>query len=76
MRFLIFSGIVAFLSGVLLLLMPERLRSIEKKANKLMNEFISGIDYFIYKYNKGTGVCLLLSSATLFFVAYYLYKMY
>ena len=70
MGFLIISGVVALIFGVLLLLAPEGLRKMNMQANRLMSD----LDNLIYRYRQGVGVCLLLSAATLFFVAYYLCK--
>ena len=70
MNFLIISGVIALIFGVLLLVAPKSLRKINMQANKL----ISDIDNIIYKYRQGVGICLLLSAAMLLFVAYYLYK--
>ncbi len=74
MRFLIFSGIIALISGLALLLLPERLKGLEQKADDFINRVVSCVDRFVFKYNKGMGICLFLSGATLLFVAYYLYK--
>ncbi len=70
MAFLIFSGIVALIFGLLLLAMPESLRKMNATANKLMAD----LDNFIYKYKQGIGICFLMSGLTLLFVAYYLSK--
>ena len=70
MAFLIFSGIVALIFGLLLLLAPAEL----KKLNSVANRFITDLDNWIYKQKQGIGVCFLMSGLTLLFVAYYLYK--
>lgn len=71
MCFLIFSGIVALIFGLLLLaLSRKKLEGINDKANRL----VSNLDNFIYRYKQGIGFCFLLSAITLLFVAYYLYK--
>lgn len=70
MDFLIVSGVVALVFGILLLVTPESVRKLSLKVSKV----VSNVDNFIYKYHQGIGLSLILSGLTLFFVAYYLYK--
>ena len=74
MIFLIFSGIVALIFGVLLLTIPGKMNNVNTRTNRIINKLITDIDKFVYKYNQGVGICLLLSGIVLIFVAYYLYK--
>jgi len=67
---LIISGAVALVFGILLLVAPESARKLNLKVSKV----VSNVDNFIYKYNQGIGLSLILSGLTLLFVAYYLYK--
>lgn len=71
MIFLIISGVIALIFGILLLVSPEGARKISLKVSKV----VSNIDNFIYKYNQGIGLSLVFSGLTLLFVAYYLYKL-
>lgn len=70
MAFLIISGVIALIFGVLLLVSPEGAKKISLKVSTVVNN----VDNFIYKYNQGIGLSLILSGLTLLFVAYYLYK--
>jgi uncharacterized BrkB/YihY/UPF0761 family membrane protein len=70
MAFLIFSGVVACIFGLLLLVSHRSLQKLNVQASKLMSD----IDSFVYKYRQGIGICFLLSGTTLLFVAYYLYR--
>lgn len=70
MIFLILSGLIGVIFGVFLLLMPESLKQISSRLNRL----VSDLDSLAYRYKQGIGACLLLSGATLLFIAYYLFK--
>ena len=70
MGFLLFSGILALIFGILLLAAPEKLKRLNNRANRL----ITDLDNLIYRYKQGMGICFLLSGMTLLFVVYYLYK--
>ncbi len=70
MEFLIVSGAVGLIFGILLLVAPKTARNINAKVSRAM----SNVDNFICKYNQGIGICLVMSGVTLLFVAYYLYK--
>ncbi len=70
MNFLITSGIIGVIFGVLLLIVPNFVKNINLKVSRTM----SNVDDFICKNNQGIGICLTMSGLTLLFVAYYLYK--
>jgi len=74
MGFLIFSGILGLIFGILLLAIPGKLKKLEVKVNAFINRIIGDADSFIFKYNQGIGICFLMSGLTLLFVAYYLSK--
>ena len=66
MTFLVFAGIVAFLSGIMFILFPKVLIGITDWANRLA----INIDKKAIKYRLGLGICLILSGAFLWFIAY------
>ena len=76
MWFLILSGIVAFLGGVLFLFLPKTLQQLSDRVNSTINKISVPIDDKVYKLRIGVGVSLLLVAGMLFFVVYYLMKKY
>lgn len=76
MWFLILSGIVAFLGGVLFLFFPNTLRNLSVKISQGMNRVFAPIDDKVFKLRIGVGISLLLTSFMIFFVVYYLIKKY
>jgi cytochrome c biogenesis protein CcdA len=76
MWFLILSGIVAFLGGILILFSPNTLRDLNAKVSAGINKMVVSVDEKVYKLRIGVGVSLLLISGTIFFIIYYLIKKY
>ncbi len=72
MLFLIFTGVVAFVFGLALLVSLQSVRNFEEKYNK----FIAKVDESVYNQHIGLGISLLLVSLLCFFVVYYLIKKY
>ncbi|MEI8350177.1 MAG: hypothetical protein WCI77_08495 [Candidatus Omnitrophota bacterium] len=70
MLFLICAGTVAFIFGILLLFLPQRLRKLEAVTNKVLVT----TEEKIYNLKIGVGISLLLASALCLFVSYYLFK--
>ncbi|MDP8229662.1 MAG: hypothetical protein P9L93_01005 [Candidatus Gorgyraea atricola] len=70
MTFLIVSGTIALIFGILLLVSPDGVRKMNMKVSRMM----SNIDNFVCQYNQGIGLCLVCSGLTILFIAYYLYK--
>ena len=68
MSFLVFSGVLAFIFGIMFILFPQGLRAIAEWTNRLS----ANVDSGALKYRLGLGISLLLTSACLLFVAYYL----
>lgn len=65
-------GILAFVIGILLLLKPGTL----KKINEASTKVVVRLDNYAFSYRTGVGVSLLIASAFLFFMAYYISKRY
>jgi len=76
MWFLILSGIVALLGGILFLFSPKTLHQLSSKINATINKMSVPIDEKVYKLRIGVGISLLLVAGLLFFIAYYLTKKY
>jgi len=76
MIFLIFTGIVSFIFGMLFLFAPDKLREVGIKFNQMINKLTVSIDDKAYKLRTGIGVSLILSSVLILFVAFFLYKKY
>ena len=76
MWFLILAGLVALLGGMLFLFSPKTLHELSNKINTALNKMSVPIDEKVYKLRVGVGISLLLVSALLFFVAYYISKKY
>ena len=76
MWFLILSGVVALLGGILFLFSPKILHQLSNKINATINKMSVPIDEKVYKLRIGVGVSLLLVAGLIFFVAYYLTKKY
>lgn len=72
MLFLIFSGIIALVFGILFLCAPRTLRALSEKTNRA----ILALDERFLRLRIGIGVTLLISSILVLFVAYYLFKKY
>lgn len=72
MLFLIFSGIIALVFGILFLCAPRTLRALSEKTNRA----ILLLDEKFFRLRIGIGVSLVLSSVLVLFVAYYLFKKY
>jgi len=68
MQFLIFSGTVAFISGIMFILSPNVLLNITERLSKIIANF----DNRALKYRLGLGISLILAGACLWFVAYYI----
>ncbi|MDD5560673.1 MAG: hypothetical protein PHT50_00875 [Candidatus Omnitrophica bacterium] len=76
MWFLVLAGTVALLGGVLFLFSPKTLHQLSSKINTAIDKMSVSIDEKVYKLRIGVGVSLLLVSALLFFIVYYLTKKY
>ncbi len=76
MWFLILSGIVALLGGILILFVPKTLRELNTKITESINKMIVPIDEEVYKLRVGVGVSLLMVAGMIFYVIYYLIKKY
>jgi len=76
MWFLILTGIVSFLGGVLFLFSPKTLQDLNKKVNSTINKITVPIDERVYELRVGVGVSLLLVSIMMFFIVYYITKKY
>ena len=68
MTFLIFAGCVALIFGIMLILFPKGLVKITEWANKAAGSIAEKA----LKYRIGLGICLIMSAACLWFVAYYM----
>lgn len=71
MSFLIFAGIVSFITGIMLILFPNALTNITTWANRLAAD----VDKRALKYRIGLGLSFLLTGMCLWFVAYYMWVM-
>ena len=71
--YLVFSGAVSLLGGVLFLCGKDKIANASEKLQKMLNRRVETIDPFFIKNNVGTGVSLLVISVYLFFIAYYIY---
>ena len=76
MWFLIVTGLIALLAGILFLFSPQTLRKINDKVNVKINKVTIPIDEKVYKLNTGVGISLILVAGLLFFFVYYLSKKY
>lgn len=72
MLFLVFTGVLSCVFGVLFIFAPDALKGMSDKVNKIMLSF----DEKFYELRMGVGISLLLVSVMCFFVAYYVYKRY
>jgi len=70
--FSLFIGALAFLVGFLLLFAPSALR----KLNEFSAKAIAKFDSATFSNRIGFGVSLLITSAFMFFMAYYFSKRY
>ena len=61
------GGIIAFLTGIFLILFPNVL----KRISEYMSMSVMNLDSFAYKCRHGIGVSLILAGACLMFLAYY-----
>ncbi|MCE5193997.1 MAG: hypothetical protein LLF28_00840 [Nitrospiraceae bacterium] len=68
--FSLIIGILAFVMGMLFLTAPGFL----KKINTFSTKMIAKIDEASFSYRNGVGICLLIASVFLFFMAYYFTK--
>jgi len=68
MNFLIFAGFVSLISGIMLILYPKAFMAVARWSNKTA----ANIDMTILKYRIVIGICLILISAYLWFVTYYM----
>lgn len=68
--FCIVIGVLAFVVGFLLLVVPGFI----KKLNELSAKIIAKIDTVTFSYRIGVGVSLILASIFMFFMAYYFTK--
>lgn len=66
MWFLILSGTVALLGGVLFLFSPKILHKLSNKVNTTINKMSFPIDEKVYKMKTGVGISLLLVAGLLF----------
>ena len=71
MGFLIFTGFMSFISGIIFILFPEVLGSMARWTNKM----VADIDNLALKYRLGIGISFILTAACLWFIAYYLEMM-
>lgn len=71
-NYTIVVGAIAFIIGTFLLISPNVL----KKLNDLSAKMIARIDHYTFTYRIGFGVCLIIASIFLFFMAYYFAKRY
>jgi hypothetical protein len=65
-------GILAFAIGILLLLNPGTL----KKINEASTKIVVRLDNYAFSYRVGVGISLLIASAFLLLMAYYISKRY
>ncbi len=72
--YLVFSGIIALLGGLLFLLGKDKIAKASEKMQKMMSRRVETVDPFFVENNVGTGVSLLAISVYLFFIAYYIYQ--
>ena len=63
------GGIIAFFTGVFLILFPGAL----KRIGEYMSISVLNVDSFVYKLRLGIGVSLILAGACLLFLSYYEY---
>ena len=76
-KFIIFSGVVALISGCLLLWAPKVLKSWNDRfVRRIAMEGSVSIDDIIYALRTGFGISLIFISILLFFVGYYLIERY
>lgn len=68
--FCIVIGVLAFVTGFLLLAAPGFI----KNLNELSAKIIAKIDTVTFSYRIGFGVSLMLASIFMFFMAYYFTK--
>ena len=61
------GGIIAFLTGIFLILFPTAL----KRISEVLSVSVVNLDSFAYKCRHGIGVSLILGGACLIFLAYY-----
>ena len=72
MLFLIFSGIVSLVFGIMILQNPNKLKDMSKKFDKAVVK----LEEKVYTLKKGIGVSMILASCMIFYVVYYLIKKY
>ena len=65
MSFLIFAGLVSFVSGIMLMLNPKAFVAVARWSNKTA----ANIDTIVLKYRILIGICLISISAYLWFIA-------
>ena len=68
MVFLIFSGIVSLLFGIMILLFPQTLRNLDIMTSKA----ILDLDEKIFRLRIGVGISSIIASILVFFVVYWL----
>ena len=71
--YLVFSGAVSLLGGVLFLCSKDKIAKLSEEIQKALNKRVETVDPFFVKNNVGTGISLLAISIYLFFIAYYVY---
>ena len=76
MIFLAIAGVVSLLDGILFLFSPKTLQQLSNKVNTAVNKISFPLDEKAYKFRVGVGGSLILISAMLFYVIYYLSKKY
>lgn len=69
MNWMILLGMIAFLTGGLLILSPGTLL----KVSEAMSRMITRVDEQVFKYRMGVGVCLIGAGAFLLFSFYLLH---
>ena len=72
MLFLIFSGIVSLVFGVMLLGSPDAVKDLSKKFDKALVR----LEEKIYTLRKGIGLSMVMVSFMIFYVVYYLVRKY
>lgn len=68
MGYFIAIGVVSIVFGLLFLLAPEQLRSLNNRTSRL----VSTIENSVFIYRMGVGISLIIASVLFFFVAYYI----
>lgn len=68
MVFFILVGALSLITGILFILAPDLLRSINEKTARL----ITSIDSAVFAYRAGLGIVFIVASILFFFVAYYI----